>query len=70
MLDLVTGSSRDCTGLSRRNFLRIGGLSALGLSLPGFFRLQTLAAADATSNRSPEDRQLHLHVDARRAQPS
>src|SRR6184192_4024137 len=54
MLDLVTGSSRDCTGLSRRQFLRIGGLSALGLSLPGFFRLQTLAAADATANRSPK----------------
>ena len=55
MLDLVTGSSRDCTRLSRRNFLRIGGLSALGLSLPGFFRLQTLAAAaDVTANRSPK----------------
>ena len=53
MLDLVTGSSRDCTGMSRRQFLRIGGLSALGLSLPGFFRLQTLAAADAAGNRSP-----------------
>jgi uncharacterized protein (DUF1501 family) len=45
MLDLVTGHVFDCTGLSRREFLRIGGLSALGLSLPGFFRLQHLAAA-------------------------
>ncbi len=45
MLDLITGTASDCTGLSRREFLRIGGLSALGLSLPGFFRLQALAAA-------------------------
>jgi hypothetical protein len=45
MLDLLTGFSSDCTGLSRRTFLRIGGLSALGLSLPDFFHLQQAAAA-------------------------
>ncbi|HXG11303.1 MAG TPA: DUF1501 domain-containing protein, partial [Gemmataceae bacterium] len=45
MLDLFTGKSTDCTGLSRRQFLRVGGLTALGLSLPGFLRLQHLAAA-------------------------
>jgi uncharacterized protein (DUF1501 family) len=44
MLDLFTGNTSDCTGLSRRTFLRVGGLSALGLSLPGFLRLQRLAA--------------------------
>src|SRR6266480_2064322 len=52
MLDLITGSSRDCTGLSRREFLRIGGLSALGLSLPGFLRLQQLAAATGTLRKT------------------
>src|SRR4051794_28038957 len=45
MLDLNTGRSSDCTGLSRRTFLRVGGLSALGLSLPGFLRLRQAAAA-------------------------
>src|SRR4051794_20314591 len=45
MLDLTIGRTVDCTGLSRRNFLRLGGLSTLGLSLPGFFRLQQAAAA-------------------------
>jgi hypothetical protein len=45
MLDLITGTSTDCTGATRREFLRIGGLSALGLALPGFLRLQYLAAA-------------------------
>src|SRR5829696_9013520 len=45
MLDLFTGSARDCSGVSRREFLRVGGLSALGLSLPGFLRLSEAAAA-------------------------
>jgi len=45
MFDLITGKSSDCSGVSRREFLRIGGLTALGLSLPGFLRLQHLAAA-------------------------
>jgi uncharacterized protein (DUF1501 family) len=48
MLDLCNGRTSDCTGLSRRTFLRVGGLSALGLSLPGFFRLQQ-AAADSNA---------------------
>ena len=45
MLDLILGHAADCTGLSRREFLRIGGLAALGLSLPSFLRMQYLAAA-------------------------
>jgi uncharacterized protein (DUF1501 family) len=44
MLDLCTGRTSDCTGLSRRTFLRVGGLAALGLTLPGFLRLRSLAA--------------------------
>ena len=45
MLNLVTGTSPDCTGLSRRQFLRVGALSTFGLSLPGFLRLRQAAAA-------------------------
>src|SRR5947208_17161864 len=45
MLDLVTGISSECSDVSRREFIRVGGLSALGLTLPGFFRLQHLTAA-------------------------
>src|SRR5262249_19297520 len=48
MLDLFTGRSPDCTGLSRRAFLRVGGLSALGLGLPAFLRLRHLAAAEGS----------------------
>jgi uncharacterized protein (DUF1501 family) len=40
MLDLHTGHSSDCRGVSRRTFLRIGGLATLGLSLDSFLRLQ------------------------------
>src|SRR5262245_29580501 len=47
MFDLFTGSSSDCRGVSRREFLRVGGLSALGLSLSSFFRLQQASAAAA-----------------------
>ncbi len=53
MLDLVTGrKSADCTGTTRREFLRIGGLSALGLSLPTFLRLQHLAAATGAPRKT------------------
>jgi hypothetical protein len=51
MLDLVTGRSADCTGMSRRTFLRVGGLSAFGLSLPGFLRLQARAGEAATKSK-------------------
>ena len=35
MLTIPGASSKFCDGLSRRNFLRIGGLALGGLSLPG-----------------------------------
>src|SRR6266498_1758597 len=53
MLRLTTGpTSSECTGLSRRDFLHVGGLTALGLSLPQFFRLQHLAAAPAAPKKA------------------
>src|SRR5436305_14457577 len=52
MLDLHTGrKSLDCTGQSRREFLRVGGLSALGLSLSGFLRLRHAAAGGAAPKK-------------------
>ena len=55
MLNLFTGTSVDCTGISRRQFLSVGGLSVLGLTLPGFLRLRQLAAASGTTE------QKHVH---------
>src|SRR5262245_11989878 len=44
MFDLTIGKTSDCRGLSRRQFLRVGGLSALGLSLPAYLRATSQAA--------------------------
>src|SRR5262249_10510593 len=50
MFDFDTGTtSPDCTGVSRRSFLRVGALSALGLALPQFLRMK--AAAGETAAR-------------------
>ena len=54
MLSLPGKSVRTCEGLSRREWLRAGGLSAVGLSLPGLLR----GRADAEENHAasrPDD---------------
>lgn len=45
MFDLHTGKSSDCTGMSRRQFLRVGGLSAFGLTLPQLLSAKPPAAS-------------------------
>ncbi len=40
MFDLSLGSHRDCDGLHRRDFLKVGALAGLGLGLPGLLRAQ------------------------------
>src|SRR5512132_1237019 len=44
MIDLFTGCTRDCEGFSRREFLKIGGMSVLGLALPDLLRMRAAAA--------------------------
>jgi uncharacterized protein (DUF1501 family) len=39
-------ASRNCEGVSRRSFLKIGTLSAMGVSLPELIRLREAAAAE------------------------
>ncbi len=39
-------SPERCDGISRRGLLRVGGLSALGLGLGDYFRLQRLCGAE------------------------
>lgn len=43
MFQLASGSNRSCDGISRRNFLRVGSLSALGLALPDLLRAKAAA---------------------------
>src|SRR5262245_46123312 len=45
MLDLFTGAASDCSGVTRRTFLRLGGLAAFGLSFPQYL----WAMADAAT---------------------
>ena len=40
MLKLPTGTVRDCDCVTRRQFLQVGGLSALGLTLPDLLRIR------------------------------
>ncbi|MFO0863223.1 MAG: DUF1501 domain-containing protein [Gemmataceae bacterium] len=40
MFSLPTGSRSDCRGVSRRQFLQVGSLSALGLTLSGWMKAQ------------------------------
>jgi uncharacterized protein (DUF1501 family) len=47
MLEFFFGHASDCSGLSRRSFLTVGGLATFGLSLPSFLRArEAVAAAD------------------------
>ncbi len=39
MFDLQLGKHTDCDGITRRDFLRVGGLTALGLTLPDFLKM-------------------------------
>src|SRR4051794_37914991 len=43
MLHLIGSRARLCDGLPRREFLRVGGLSLAGLTLPGLFQGRAIA---------------------------
>src|SRR3954470_9044760 len=48
MFQIAYGSSRSCDGVSRRHFLRVGTLSALGLSLPDLLRAKAAAGSSGS----------------------
>src|SRR6516165_1997514 len=52
MLHLFSSWNRDCEGISRRDFLRVGALTGLGISLPLLF---TRKAALAKERHSTPD---------------
>src|SRR5436190_15396774 len=51
MLSIPGGFGRTCDGVSRREFLRVGGAGILGLSLGDIFRLQA-ATTEAPVNKT------------------
>lgn len=53
MFDISLGRpTRRCDGISRRDFVRAGGLSLLGLSLPSLLRAEAQAAADTAAPKA------------------
>jgi hypothetical protein len=50
MLDLLSGPTRTCEGLSRRSFLQIGALAGFGVSLPLFLKSQTARGASTVKD--------------------
>ena len=52
MLNLLSGTTRNCEGVSRRSLLQVGALAGLGISLPGLLKQRALAAA---GGRSPKE---------------
>jgi TAT (twin-arginine translocation) pathway signal sequence len=45
MFSLFQAPSRSCQGVSRRDFLRVGALTGMGLGLPQLLASQKVAAA-------------------------
>src|SRR5690348_5850635 len=43
---------RTCDGVTRRDFLKVGALTFLGLALPDFFRMQAAMAAPGAKEKS------------------
>jgi hypothetical protein len=52
MLSIPGGFGRTCDGVSRREFLRVGGAGLLGLSLGDILRLQAATGDDAPINKT------------------
>src|SRR4051812_26476055 len=54
MLDIILGrgAAGRCDGVSRRDFLRVGAVGALGLSLPGLLRVEAALPKKKTRAKS------------------
>ena len=52
MLNFLTSWTRDCEGIHRREFLRVGALTGLGLSLPMLFAKRAIAKERGASDVS------------------
>src|SRR5437764_2206360 len=49
MIDVVTGKHRTCDGVTRRDLIKVGGLTLLGLTLPDLLRMEAAAAAEGVA---------------------
>src|SRR5262245_51174625 len=60
MLDLFTGAAFDCSSVSRRTFLRLGGLAAFGLAFPQYLRAMAEAAGNPATPKAKAKRCILL----------
>ena len=51
MLNLSTGRTGDCSGVSRRTFLQVGGLASLGFGLPQYLQARAESTTPARAKR-------------------
>lgn len=63
MLDIdTTHNHLLCNGTTRRDFLRVGALSVLGLSLPDLLRLEAAQAADKVAKKAKAKNVLLIYL--------
>jgi len=63
MLSVGTSTVRTCAGITRREVLQVGGLSALGLSLPTLYGSEARASQSPSVNRKSEISCIFLWLD-------
>ncbi len=63
MLDIDSGNGQTlCSGAKRRDFLRVGALSVLGLTLPDLLRLEAAQAAEKSTKKSRAKNVLLIYL--------
>ncbi len=63
MLDIDAGAGQKlCSGVTRRDFVRLGSLSVLGLTLPDLLRLEAARAAEKTAQKTRAKNVLLIYL--------
>lgn len=62
MFDLTFGKSNNCEGITRRDLIKIGGLGAFGLGLPGILKAQA-AVAEKTGTSVEDVNVIIIYLD-------
>ncbi len=63
MLDIDSGNGRTlCSGATRRDFVRLGALSVLGLTLPDFLRMEAAQAAERIAQKNRAKNVLLIYL--------
>jgi hypothetical protein len=58
MFEIELGKYRDCDGITRRDFIRVGSLTAFGLTMPGLFESRAEAAPTVAAGKTSAKRDV------------